>query len=193
MVKDKAARGEGHYTWTEDDVARYRGRHPLGTQARLAMEIMLNLGLRKSDAMRIGPTDIQGGWLNEFEPQKTSRTTGMKVNIPIRPELAEAIAATKVIGTRTYLVHKHGKAHGSSKSFGNWMRDRYDEAGLEDCANHGLRKLCLTRLAEVGCSVFEIMAISGHKDAAEVQTYVDKANRKKMAMQATARLDGTKA
>jgi hypothetical protein len=34
------------------------------------------------------------------------------------------------------------------------MRDRYDEAGLPDIANHGLRKLCLTRLAEAGCTVF---------------------------------------
>jgi integrase len=193
VVRDKIARGPGHHNWTEADVQKYRERQPLGSQARLAMEIMLNLGVRKSDAMRIGPADIRDGWLTEFEPQKTSRTTGMKVNIPIRPELAEAIAATKVIGTRTYLVHSHGKAHGSSKAFGNWMRDRYDEAGLPDCANHGLRKLCLTRLAEAGCSVFEIMAISGHKDAGEVQTYVDKANRKKLAAQGTARLDNTKA
>ncbi len=192
VVRDKATKGKGHYTWTEENVRAYRERHPLGTQARLALEIMLNTGVRKSDAMRIGPRDIRDGWLTEFEPQKTSRTTGMKVNIPIRPELAEAIAAMKVVGARTFLVHSRGKSHGSAKSFGNWMRDRYDEAGLPDCGNHGLRKLCLVRLAEAGCSVFEIMSISGHKDPAEVQTYVDAANRRKLAAQATAKLDSAR-
>ena len=34
----------------------------------------------------------------------------------------------------------------------------------KNVASHGLRKLCLTRLAETGCSVFQIAAISGHKD-----------------------------
>jgi integrase len=192
VVKDKPTKGDGHATWTEADVDSYRAFYPLGTQERLAMEIMLNLGVRKSDAMRIGPRDIRDGWLAEFEPQKTSRTTGMKINIPIRPELAEAIAVMNLVGTKTFLVHGRGQAHGSAKSFGNWMRDRYDAAGLPDCANHGLRKLCLVRLAEAGCTVFQIMAISGHKNAEEVQTYVDAANRKKMAAQATALLDGAK-
>jgi hypothetical protein len=50
------------------------------------------------------------------------------------------------------------------------------------------RKLCLTRLAEVGCTVFEIMSISGHKNVEEVQKYVDAANRKKLAVAALGKL-----
>ena len=61
-------------------------------------------------------------------------------------------------------------------------------AGLPACTSHGLRKLCLTRLAEVGCTVFEIMSISGHKNVEEVQKYVDAANRKKLAVAALGKL-----
>jgi len=53
-----------------------------------------------------------------------------------------------------------------------------DVAGLPACTSHGPRKLCLTRLAEVGCTVFEIMSISGHKNVEEVQKYVDAANQR---------------
>jgi len=56
--------------------------------------------------------------------------------------------------------------------------------------SHGLRKLCLTRLAEVGCTVFEIMAVSGHKQVEEVQRYVEAANRKKLALAASAKQFG---
>jgi integrase len=73
--------------------------------------------------------------------------------------------------------------------FGNKMRDWCDQAGLPNCASHGLRKLCLIRLAEAGRTVFEIAAISGHKNLKEIQTYVDNANRKKLARAAFAHLE----
>ena len=59
------------------------------------------------------------------------------------------------------------------------MREWRDAAGVppiidatgksKNVASHGLRKLCLTRLAETGCNVFQIASISGHKDLREVQ------------------------
>jgi hypothetical protein len=35
VVKDKAERGTGFIAWTEDDLAKYRERWPLGTWQRL--------------------------------------------------------------------------------------------------------------------------------------------------------------
>jgi integrase len=61
---------------------------------------------------------------------------------------------------------------------------------LPECSAHGLRKLCLTRLAEAGCSPFEIMSISGHKNLKEVTIYTEAANRKKLALLAMAKLAG---
>lgn len=52
---------------------------------------------------------------------------------------------------------------------------------VKHASSHGLRKLCLTRLAEAGCTVVEMQGISGHKDLRELQLYIDAANRKKAA------------
>ena len=46
---------------------------------------------------------------------------------------------------------------------------------------HGLRKAACVRLADAGRSATDIMAISGHRNLAEVQTYVEAANRRKAA------------
>ena len=46
---------------------------------------------------------------------------------------------------------------------------------------HGLRKAACVRLADAGRSATDIMSISGHRNLAEVQTYVEAANRRKAA------------
>jgi integrase len=192
VVKDKAAKSDGHIAWTEASVATYRAHHALGTRERLALEIMLNLGVRRSDAYRIGPGDIKAGWLMDFVPQKTARTTGKKLSLPIRPELAAAIAAMSVVSTATYLVTDHGKPFASEASFGNWMRKAYDAAGLPDCANHGLRKLAAIRLALAGCTAPELCKVFGWSTLAQAQVYIDQADQMRMAEQAMARLDAIK-
>jgi len=52
-----------------------------------------------------------------------------------------------------------------------------------------LRKLLLIRLAELGCNTETIMAISGHKNRNEVDTYVAAFNRKKLAGVAMAAIE----
>lgn len=95
---------------------------------------MVNLGLRRSDACRIGPNDIKGGRLTDFEPQKTKGTTGVKLTLPIHPELAEAIAAMTAVGTKTFLVQeargRKGQPFKNGESGGAWMREQCDAAGL---------------------------------------------------------------
>ena len=45
----------GHRTWTEEDIAVLSwARWPVGTPLRLAMELLLHTGLRRSDAVRLG-------------------------------------------------------------------------------------------------------------------------------------------
>ena len=51
----RVGKSAGFYSWTEDDIAAFERRHPVGTTARLAFALMLYLGLRRSDAVRIGP------------------------------------------------------------------------------------------------------------------------------------------
>lgn len=51
-VKYKTA---GFHTWTEEEIAKFRERHPVGTKVRLALEIILWTGQRRGDAHRFGP------------------------------------------------------------------------------------------------------------------------------------------
>jgi integrase len=191
VSKKQAPKTGGFRPWTEDDVTTFRTFYEIGTRERLAMELMLNLGIRVSDACQIGPRDIRHGVLAEYRPQKGRATGGHAINVPVHADLAKVIAGTKVAGVKTFLVAERGGAF-NSQYLSERMREWCDAAGLPRCTSHGLRKLCLTRLAEAGCSVFEIMSVSGHKNIKEVQTYVDAANRKKMAVTAMGRLQTAK-
>jgi integrase len=110
--------------------------------------------------------------------------------IPILPELADALALVPRTNM-TFLLTKHG-APFSVGGFGNWFRDRCDEAGLPQCSAHGLRKLAATRLANAGCSDREIMAITGHRSVSEVSRYTKARDQELLAEQAMAKLSGTR-
>jgi len=172
----------GFYTWTEEDATTYEVRHPIGSKARLALELYLNLGVRKSDVVRIGPRHIRDGVLHNFLPQKTSRNGGKRISIKLFEETKAAIAATPVTGTETYLITSFGKPF-TANGFGNKMREWCDEAGLPDCTSHGLRKLMMIRLVHAGYSAPQIGAISGHKDLREIQLYIDEMDRNKMGIE----------
>jgi len=49
------------HTWDDAEIGQFEAKHPIGTKARLAMALMLYLGLRKSDMVRFGPQHIHGG------------------------------------------------------------------------------------------------------------------------------------
>ncbi len=157
----------GFKTWSEEDLAQFEATYPIGTKERLAMALMLYLGVRRSDVVRIGPGHIKGGVLHEYLPKKGEHTGGNLINVPVHPELAKIIAATSVTGTKTFLVTSFGKPF-TANGFGNWMRDRVRDAKLDGdpAPNHGLRKLCCVRLAEAGCTAPEIAAITGPQGSA---------------------------
>jgi integrase len=178
VSRAKMTTTRGFKPWTEEDVARFEAHHPVGSTARLALALYLNLGVRKSDVVRIGPRHIQNGELTDFQPQKTSRTGGKMITVPLRPDTRALIAATPLTGTDTFLVTSFGKPF-TANGFGNKMAEWCKGAGL-DVRSHGLRKLCLIRLAEAGCTVNQIAAITGHKHLREIQIYVEAADRKRL-------------
>ncbi|MEH2527630.1 MULTISPECIES: tyrosine-type recombinase/integrase [unclassified Bradyrhizobium] len=156
---------------------------------RLALALYLNLGVRKSDVVRIGPRNVKAGVLTDFLPQKTSHSNGKRINVPLTEETKAILAATPITGSDSYLVTSFGKAF-TANGFGNKMREWCDQAGLPECTSHGLRKLCLTRLADIdGMDVLGLAAISGHKDLRELQIYIDTADRKRKAKWAISKLE----
>ena len=122
------------------------------------------------------------GWL-KFTQIKNAKRRPISLEIPILPELQLIISATMPLGKDTYLVTEFGKPF-SVAGFGNRFRKWCDEAGLPHCSAHGLRKAGSARLAELGASDREIMAITGHQTAREVDRYTKGARQKKLAASA---------
>ncbi|MBR1145632.1 tyrosine-type recombinase/integrase [Bradyrhizobium sp. AUGA SZCCT0431] len=64
---------------------------------------------------------------------------------------------------------------------------RWPRAGLPArCTPHGLRKRCLTDLANDGKTIHQIQAISGHLTSKEVERYTRMADRARNARAAMA-------
>src|SRR5262249_54720872 len=57
----KTKKSTGFHTWTEDEIAKYRKRHAPGTKARLALELLLQTGHARSDAVRMGRQHVKSG------------------------------------------------------------------------------------------------------------------------------------
>lgn len=171
----------GYHSWTDAEILRFEIRHPIGTSARLALALLLYTGQRRSDVVLLGPQHAHDGWLH-FTQQKNKSRKPVYLEIPIQRALQEIIDATE-LGNTTFLVNARGREF-SVASFGNWFRNRCDEAGLMHCSAHGLRKAAARRLAENDRSSHQIMAITGHRTLKEVDRYTRAANQRKLAGQA---------
>lgn len=184
-VRKLKSSGVGWHSWTDAEVEQFEKRHPIGTKANLALGLLLYTAQRRSDVVLMGRQHIRNGWMT-LTQQKNRKRNPVEVSIPVIPELQKIIEMSPT-GDLTFLVTEYGKPF-SVAGFGNWFRDRCNEAGLPHCSAHGLRKAAATRLAESGCSAKEIMAITGHKTLAEVQRYIEAAERKRLAATAMAKL-----
>jgi integrase len=158
--------------------------HPLGTKPYLALMLMLCTGQRRSDAVRMGWEDTTDG-LIRVRQQKTNTP----LVIPVVPTLQAALVALPK-DAPTFLCTEYGRPY-TAAGFGNWMRDRCNEAGLPNCSSHGLRKACARRLAEAGWTHHEIKAITGHKTDAEVRRYTEKSDQVLLARRALGKLQET--
>jgi integrase len=166
---------DGFHTWTVEEVQQFERQFPIGTKPRLALALMLYLGVRRSDVVKIGPGIVKEGVLS-LVPQKT-RYKRLTISYkPILPELARIIETTK-IGTGSFLETARGKAF-SAAGFGNWFRDRCNEAGLQHCTCHGLRKAGATIAAERGATTNQLMAIFVWTTPHQAEVYTRKADRK---------------
>lgn len=176
-------RNRGFRSWEAEHLAAYRARHHTGTVARLALELLLNVGQRRGDTAKMGRQHMSGGCIR----LKQSKT-GQAVDVPILPELAAELAHVPA-GQMTFLLAASGKPH-TSNGFYQWFKDRCGEVpGLPaDLAPHGLRKACGNRLADAGCSATDIMAVLGHRTLSEAQKYVAEADRRRGAERAMARV-----
>jgi integrase len=179
-IKAPKPRTDGYHTWTIEEVARYQARHPVGTQARLALDLMLYTGLRRGDAITLGRQHVRDGTI-----RIRAGKNGVDLVIPVLPPLAESIAATRT-GDMVFLVNTRGKPW-RNISFGYWFADRCDEAGVPGRA-HGLRKAGATFAADNGATPFELTAMYGWSSTKMAERYTQRADKARLAERAARKL-----
>jgi integrase len=179
-------KSDGFHSWTDDEIAQFEAKHPIGTKARLAQALLVYTGQRRSDVVRMGPRDIRNGTLH-IKQEKTRA----ELRIPVLPELQKIIAASPV-GLTTFLVDGSGKPY-KRKHFGRLFREYCDKAELHHCNTHGLRKAAARRFAEAGCTEHEIAAWTGHASLREVRRYTKAVDQERLAIVAAQKLMRAKA
>lgn len=200
-VRRKKYATNGFYTWTFSDLTAFENRHPIGSKARLALSLLLFLGVRRGDLVRLGAQHVHKRTVvNEkselvevtvvkFVPNKTRYKRMIESEKPMLPILAAIIEASPC-GTATFLETDYGKPF-TAKGIGNWFRDRCDEAGLPKCAAHGLRKIGATMCAERGATDHQMMAIFDWNTPQQASIYTRAASRRTLAAGAMHMLDST--
>ncbi len=171
----------GFHTWTLAEIQQFQRVHPIGSKARLAFSLLLFLGVRRGDVINLGPENVADCVLT-LVPRKTSYRRLALSFKPILPELARIIGASQ-IGERTFLTTPSGKPF-TPAGFGNWFRQKCNEAGLPNCTAHGLRKAGATMAAENGATVHQLMALFDWTTPAQATPYTMAADRKRLTEEA---------
>ena len=174
---------DGFPVWTEDDVARYEARWPIGTKERVWLDVLLYTGLRRGDAVKLGRQHVRDG-VATLKTEKTDIT----VSIPILPALAATLAAGPC-GELAFICGASGQPL-SKETFGNTFREACHAAGVAKSA-HGVRKIGATRAAENGATVAELEAIFGWQGGGMASLYTRAADRARLAKGAIAKLTRT--
>lgn len=184
--RSKVKRESFWRSWEEEDIAKYEERWPSGSKERLALALLLYTAQRRTDVVGWGRQHIKGGVI-VHATSKSNETT--KLEIPIHPALKAEL--DQVPKTQMHLLLTQYGEPFTANGFGGWLHDKVRAAGItEQASAHGLRKACCRRLAEAGCTPHQIMAITGHKNLAEVTTYTKAADQKRLAISAMATLRG---
>lgn len=173
----------GFPVWTDDDIATFEHRWPRGTRERVMFDLFLYTGLRRGDAARVGKQHIRDGCI-VIDTEKT----GMRVTIPIMPELAATLEAGPT-GDLALIATGAGNPL-EKESLGNLFRDACRAAGIRKSA-HGLRKAAATNAANRGATVAELEAIFGWAGGQMASLYTKSANRKALSVGAAAKLSRT--
>ena len=126
-----------------------------------------------------GPSpDVLGDWIR-YVPKKTIKKRRTVVQKPLLPILKEIITYSPC-GSMTFLQTEYGKTF-TEAGFGNWFRDRCDEATLPQCTAHGLKKAAATIAAENGATDRQLMAMFDWDSPRMAEVYTRAAEQKRLA------------
>jgi len=166
---------DGFHTWTDPEIEQFRAHYPLGSMARLTLELALNAAARRCNVATITRDDITDGRITTAHA-KGSDETSVRVLATTRAA-HEALPAAPI---KYLVVTSFGKPFGVA-GLGNKTREWCNDAGLPHCSMHGLHKAISRQLAEAGATDAQGQAVTGHKKATTFQHYRAKANRASLA------------
>jgi hypothetical protein len=148
--------------WTDRQVtglittAAAMGRPSVGLAAALAH----NIGQREADILKMSWTQFDGSTIRLRQGK-----TGVWLDVPCTTELLDLLAATPRRGTLMVISETTGRPYRRSR-FAELFRELTRAAGIADDVQYrDLRRTSVVRLAEAGCTVPKIAAISGHSIA----------------------------
>jgi integrase len=179
-------KGPGFRMWTEEDMAAYERRWPIGTRQRVWLDVLAYTGLRRGDAVRLGRAHVRDG-VATIKTEKSGFS--VTVTLPILPALATTLAAGPC-GDLAFVTGESGRPL-SKESFGNEFRKACRAAGVPGSA-HGVRKIAATRAAENGATVAELEAIFGWHGGGMASHYTREADRVRLAKVAMHKLANEK-
>jgi len=175
-------KGDGFIPWTEEHVAAYEARWPLGTRQRVWLAVLLYTGLRRSDAVRFGRQHVRDG-VGTIKTEKSGFT--VLVTIPVLPVLAASLEAGPC-GDLTFIAGSSGQPM-TKESFGNAFKDACKAAGVPGSA-HGVRKIAATTAANNGATVAQLEALFGWTGGTMASHYTRSADRARLALEAAHKL-----
>jgi integrase len=171
--KAKASRESGGFLpWTEDDMARYRAKWPLGTEARLMFDILHYTFLRLGDAHRFGPPHLRQVVRKMVVQIATEKSRGnTTVTVPVHPAFAESLRAARAAGIIGADVFTGKVLRGrvlpmNKKAWAAKFKKYAVLAGVNEPKKscHGLRKARAEVAAYADCTESQMMAMFGWTD-----------------------------
>jgi integrase len=190
--KARASRESGGWIpWTDEDLAAYRNRWPLGTEARLMLDILTYTMLRVGDASRFGPPHLTKMIKQMAFQIATEKSQGRTiVTVPIHPEFAASLRAARaagMIGEEVFVGKRIGGDNSpivpmTKKSWANKFKKYAVLAGVNEPKKscHGVRKTRAEAAAYADCTEAQMMAMFGWTDPKMPAHYIAKAKRDKL-------------
>jgi integrase len=172
-----------HRAWTREELAAYEARWAPGTMQRRAYALARYTGQRCGDVAGMTRAHCQDGAIR-VKQQKTGTELWVAEHRELTAELAR--------GPQDHmsLLTKVDGGSFDGESLRQWVAAAIEAAGLpDDCVMHGLRKVAACDLADAGCSVHEIMSVTGHTSLKEVARYTKAANQKRLSQAAILKLE----
>lgn len=170
--------------WSDDDIAFAFERFP--ETMRRAIIVALYTGQRQGDVLAMRWSDYDGEGI-----QVTQQKTGVKLWIPCSAVLRAELEAWKAAGRSsvTIITNVAGRPYRGYSFGAMFSKEISKHPEMRGLVFHGLRKTAAAKLAEAGCTVHEIAAITGHKTLSMLTHYTKEAEQKTRARAAVIKLE----